>query len=185
MHLLTTKANKLPTFQNASVWIYALCFAGMFMTSTLYNFWPGVSFKLLLRRLDHSAIYLFIAATYTPFIARAQGGASQTLAGIIWGGACVGVILKLFFPGRFERLSVILCLALGWSGLFIYDAVFAGLPLSTILLIVGGGVLYSLGVLFHVWDSLRFQNAIWHAFVVCAAALQFLAVLNSVDLAVP
>jgi hemolysin III len=184
MFLLTMKADKLPTLQNASVWVYSLCLAGVFATSAAYNFWPSIAGKLLLRRLDQSAIFLFIAATYTPFIAHAHEGPSQALIATIWGAACIGVILKLGYPGKFERLSIILCLALGWSGLFVYDAVFAGLPLSTIMFIVSGGVLYSLGIVFHLWDRLRFQNAIWHAFVVCAAALQFLAILNSVSIAV-
>ena len=94
------------------------------------------------------------------------------------------MILKLGYPGRFERLSIILCMALGWSGLFAYDAVFSQYPASTICLIASGGVLYSVGVIFHLWDRLRFQNAIWHAFVVGAAALQFCAVFNSVSAAV-
>jgi hemolysin III len=93
------------------------------------------------------------------------------------------VILKLGFPGRFERLSIVSCLALGWSGLVAYDAVFSPLPGSTICLIVGGGVLYSVGVVFHLRDRLRFQNAIWHGFVFCAASLQFIAVLNVVGAA--
>jgi hemolysin III len=97
--------------------------------------------------------------------------------------AWIGAILKLGCPGRFERLSIVLCLALGWSGLLAYDAVFSQLPGSTICLIVTGGMLYSVGVVFHLWDRLRFQNAIWHAFVVGAAALQFCAVFSSVSAA--
>ena len=74
-------------------------------------------------------------------------------------------------------------LALGWSGLLAYDAVFSPLPASTVGLIVAGGILYSAGVIFHLWDGLRFHNAIWHAFVLGAAGFQFLAVLNSVSAA--
>jgi hemolysin III len=80
-----------------------------------------------------------------------------------------------------ERLSILLCLALAWSGLLSYDAVFSPLPLATISLLLVGGALYSTGVLFHQWDRLRFQNAIWHIFVVGAASSQFFAVLNAVS----
>jgi hemolysin III len=156
----------------------------MFGISAAYNIWPVCSAKLILRRLDHSAIYLFIAATYTPFVTQAQQSPLvKGLLVLIWSVACAGVVLKLMFPGRFERLSIMLCLALGWSGLIAYDAVFASLPASTLGLIVAGGVVYSVGVAFHLWDSLRFQNAIWHAFVLTAAGFQFFAIFNSVSMA--
>jgi hemolysin III len=92
----------------------------------------------------------------------------------------MGVGLKLGCPGRFERLAITLCLALGWSGLLIFEAVFASFRLSTVVLVVSGGILYSVGVVFHLCDRLRFQNAIWHAFVLCAAALQFCAISSLV-----
>jgi hemolysin III len=181
---LTSRADGLSQLQRASVWIYAVGLVTTFAMSALYNFWPGPSAKLLLRRFDQSAIFLFIAASYTPFIVHVQTEPSKGLLAAVWIAAWIGVILKLGYPGRFERLSLILCLALGWSGLFAYDAVFSQYPPSTVCLIASGGVLYSVGVIFHLWDRLRFQNAIWHAFVVGAAALQFFAVSDSVSAAV-
>jgi hemolysin III len=181
---LTTKAQGLPAVGTASVWIYSVALVLTFTTSAAYNFWPGSSAKLILRRFDQSAIFLFIAATYTPFIAHAHPEPSRALLAAIWGVAWIGVVLKLGYPGRFERLEITLCLALGWSALFVYDTVFGSLPVSTILLTVSGGVLYSVGVVFHLWDRLRFQNAIWHAFVLCAAALHFCAIFNLMSVAV-
>jgi hemolysin III len=183
MVLLISKAEGLPRLQSASVWIYGVGLVTTFATSAAYNMWPLSAGKLVLRRFDQSAIFLFIAASYTPFTAHAETEPSRRLLIAIWTVAWIGAILKLGCPGRFERLSIVLCLALGWSGLLAYDTVFSQLPGSTICLIVTGGMLYSVGVVFHLWDRLRFQNAIWHAFVVGAAALQFCAVFSSVSAA--
>jgi len=106
---LIVEADRLAGFQNAAVWIYGAGLITMFAISATYNIWPVGSAKLMLRRFDHSAIYLFIAATYTPFIVQT---AQSALLVAIWSCAFVGVILKLGFPGRFERISIALCLAL-------------------------------------------------------------------------
>jgi hemolysin III len=137
--------------------------------------------KWLLRRFDHSAIYILIAATYTPFIAQIkdQMFAIALLSGV-WGVAIVGIVLKLFLPGRFDKLSVGLYLGLGWSGVIAYESVSAAVPHLTMWFIALGGVLYTLGVIFHAWRALRFQNAIWHAFVLLGAACHYTAVLDMV-----
>jgi hemolysin III len=89
-------------------------------------------------------------------------------------------VLKLGWPGRFDRLSVGLYLAMGWSGMMLYHAVVAALPSLALWFVVAGGVLYSLGVIFHAWQRLRFQNAIWHCFVLLGAACHYTAVLDLV-----
>jgi hemolysin III len=181
--VLAEKAESLPPIRTASVLIYGVGLVSVFAVSAAYNFWPGSSAKLILRRLDQSVIFLFIAATYTPFIALAHPEPDAGLLAAVWTVAWIGVGLKVGCPGRFERLAITLCLALGWSGLLIYDSVFASFPMSTVMLIVSGGILYSVGVVFHLWDQLRFQNAVWHAFVLSAAALQFCAIFNLVSVA--
>ena len=182
--LLISMADGLPSFQSASVWIYGVGLITVLATSAAYNAWPLGSTKLILRRFDQSAVYLFIAASYTPIIARADVAPSKTLLFVIWALAWLGVVLKLAFPFRFERLAILLCLTLGWSGLLAYDLVFSPLAPTTLGLIVAAGALYSIGVVFHLWDNLRFQNAIWHAFVMIAAGLQFAAVFDLVSNAV-
>ena len=137
--------------------------------------------KWLLRRFDHSAIYVLIAATYTPFLVEMN----DRVVGIallvgVWSVALAGIALKVFYPGRFDKLSVGLYLALGWSGVMAYDSIVASLPGTVLWLIAAGGVLYSLGVIFHAWERLRFQNAIWHSFVLLAAACHYTAVLDLV-----
>jgi hemolysin III len=103
--------------------------------------------------------------------------ASAGLLVAVWLVAIGGVLLKLLWPGRLDRLSVALYLLLGWAGAAAYP-VMATLPSSTLLLIAAGGVLYSAGVGFHLWESLRFQNATWHAFVLVAAGCHYTAVLD-------
>ena len=137
----------------------------------------------MLRRFDHSAIYLLIAATYTPFISQLNdsGFATKFLIGV-WGVALAGTVLKLNWPGRFDRFSVALYVAMGWSGTLAYDKAASSLPSSILTLIAVGGGLYTLGIVFHAWERLRFQNAIWHGFVVLGAACHFSAVVDLVTI---
>ena len=161
--------------------VYAAGLLAMLGLSAAYNLWPVSPRKWWLRRFDHSAIYILIAATYTPFFAQMQNGwlAAALLAGV-WAVAIVGIVIKIRYPGRFDRVAVGLYLAMGWSGLMAYDAVFTTLPTLAVWLIGIGGALYTLGVIFHAWQRLRFQNAIWHSFVLLGAACHYTAVLDLV-----
>ena len=98
----------------------------------------------------------------------------------VWCVAIVGIGIKLVFPGRYDRLAVGLYLAMGWSGMMLYDAVVKALPAMALWFIFAGGVLYSFGVIFHAWQRLRFQNAIWHGFVLLGAACHYTAILDTV-----
>ncbi|MBN8975900.1 MAG: hemolysin III family protein [Xanthobacteraceae bacterium] len=164
-----------------SVSIYAAGLLTMLGFSAAYNMWPVSPRKWWLRRFDHSAIYMLIAATYTPFMMQMHDRLlAMLLLGGVWGVAFIGIALKLFMPGRFDRLSILLYLAMGWSGLAAYDAVFTSLPKFTLWFVVAGGALYTLGVIFHTWRRLRFQNAIWHGFVLLGAACHYTAVMDLV-----
>ena len=164
-----------------AVSIYVAGLLSMLVLSATYNLWPVSRTKWVLRRFDHSAIYVLIAATYTPFIVELKDSifAVALLIGV-WCMAIFGIVLKLKWPGRFYRLSVGLYLALGWSGLMLYDSVVTALPRMALWFVVAGGALYSLGVVFHAWRRLRFQNAIWHCFVLLGAACHYTAVLDLV-----
>ena len=161
--------------------IYVAGLLSMLVLSATYNLWPVSPTKWVLRRLDHSAIYVLIAATYTPFIMELKDSvfAIALLVGV-WCVAIFGIVLKLAWPGRFDRLSVGLYLALGWSGMMLYDSVVAALPQMALWFVLAGGALYSLGVIFHAWQRLRFQNVIWHCFVLLGAACHYTAVLDLV-----
>ncbi|WFR97402.1 PAQR family membrane homeostasis protein TrhA [Rhizobium tumorigenes] len=170
----------------AAAWIYGL---GLVLTMTMsfsYNIWPVSPTKWILRRFDHSAIFVLIAATYTPFLERGADDPlllSTLIA--LWVFAAIGIVLKCGFPGRYDRLAILLYLAMGWSGVLVAGPVAARIPSVSMLLIVVGGVVYSLGVIFHVWEKLRFQNAIWHAFVLTAAGIHYAAVMTCFSLSPP
>ena len=161
--------------------VYVAGLLAMLVLSATYNLWPISRTKWVLRRFDHSAIDVLIAATYTPFIMELKQNvvAIALLVGV-WCIAIFGIVLKLAWPGRFDRLSVGLYLAMGWSGMMLYDKVVTALPSMALWLVVAGGALYSLGVIFHAWRRLRFQNAIWHCFVLLGAACHYTAVLDLV-----
>ena len=161
--------------------IYVAGLLSMLVLSASYNLWPVSPVKWLLRRFDHSAIYLLIAATYTPFILELKDSVfALALLVCVWCVAIVGIVLKLFYPGRFDRVSVGIYLAMGWSGVMLYGPVVRALPGLVLGFILAGGLFYSLGVIFHAWRRLRFQNAIWHGFVLAGAACHYTAVLDLV-----
>ncbi|MGV1770597.1 PAQR family membrane homeostasis protein TrhA [Agrobacterium vitis] len=166
--------------------IAASCIYGLGLVLALgcsftYNMWPRSTFKTYLRRLDHSAIFVLIAATYTPFLERgADEPAILCLLIGIWLTAITGIFLKCRYPGRYDRLAILLYLAMGWSGVLALEPISERLPPVTMVLIFIGGILYSAGVIFHVWERLRFQNAIWHGFVVAAAAVHYSAVVTAI-----
>ena len=162
-----------------AVSVYVAGLLAMLVLSATYNLWPVSRAKWVLRRFDHSAIYMLIAATYTPLIIEVKHSffAIALLIGV-WCVAIVGIVLKLALPGRFDRLAVGLYLAMGWSGLMLYDAVVRALPTMALAFLIAGWVFYSLGVIFHAWRRLRFQNVIWHCFVLSGAACHYTAVLD-------
>ena len=179
--IVIVAANSAHTADIPSIVIYTIGLLSMLGFSAAYNTWPISHAKWVLRRFDHSAIYVMIAGTYTAFIGQMNGDfVSIGLLIGVWLTAVVGVTLKLLLPGRLDRLAVVLYLLLGWSGAVFYEPVAAALPSLSLWLLAAGGILYSTGVIFHVWKNLRFQNAIWHGFVLVAACCHYSAVLYCV-----
>jgi hemolysin III len=175
---IVVMAVKIERINVAPILVYVIGLVTMLAFSAAYNMWPVSPIKWVLRRFDHSAIYLLIAATYTPFLGQMKNALASAGLGIgVWLSAAAGVTLKLALPGRFDRLSIILCLLLGWSGIVAYDSLASAIPGPSLWLLAGGGILYSFGTLFHLWERLRFHNAIWHGFVLLAASCHYSAVL--------
>jgi len=148
--------------------------------SAAYNMWPISPMKQALRRFDHAAIFLLIAGTYTPFLAQMNDlRTARLMLGLVWGAAALGIAMKLFLPGRLERVAVIFYLAMGWSGVIVFNSLSVSLPRAALWLIAAGGIVYSIGVIFHVWQRLRYQTALWHGCVLLGAALHLVAVMDS------
>ena len=140
---------------------YVVSLLTVLSVSLAYNLWPVTSpAKWILRRFDHAAIYLLIAATYTPFLAQLDDSPlAAAMIVLVWAAAAIGMAIKVFLPGRFDRLAVVFYLAIGWSGIVLVKPLVETLPTTSIALIVAGGIVYSCGVIFFAWKGLRFQNA--------------------------
>jgi hemolysin III len=164
----------------ASIYCFGLLL--MWTASFLYNAIRPASRTSWLRRFDHAAIFIMIAGSCTPFALQGEPGWRILAVVILWTVAFSGAGIKLFFPGQFERVMIWLYLALGWGGAAIMAGQIADLPLASAILLGLGGVLYSVGVIFHVWDGLRYQNAIWHSFVLAAAVCHYASILGGVVL---
>lgn len=164
----------------SSLAVYAASLMAVIGMSAAYNMWPVSRTKWLLRRFDHAAIFMLIAGTYTPFMIHAGTTEAYVMLAGVWIAGFAGAALKLAAPGRYDRITVALYLAIAWSGVLVAHQVFATLPAIAVVMLVIGGLIYSAGVIFHLWQSLRFQNAIWHGFVLVAAGCQYGAVLNGV-----
>jgi hemolysin III len=160
--------------------VYAAGLLAMLGCSAAYNVFHMSGRREWLRRFDHAAIFAMIAGTYTPFTTRLGNGWASSLTAVIWTVAGLGIALKLWQPRRIETMSIVLYLALGWIGLGAIEPFLAALDPSTLVLLALGGIIYTAGVVFHLWHRLPYQNAIWHGFVLVAASVQYAAVLGLV-----
>ncbi|PWA13233.1 hemolysin D [Pueribacillus theae] len=149
----------------------------LYASSTLVHSFPEGKAKNLFEIFDHGAIYLFIAGTYTPFLfIVVKGALGWTLFGIVWGIALIGVIFKVFFVKKFLFLSTIFYVAMGWIIIFAWNSLVASLASNGVLLLVVGGILYTIGTIFYVWRLFPFHHAVWHLFVIGGSTFHFLSV---------
>jgi hemolysin III len=151
----------------------------LYLTSALYHVIPGGSAKRVFRTLDHGAIYLLIAGTYTPFtLGVLRGPWGWTLLGLVWGMALVGVVLKAVGGMRYPILSTVLYLVMGWLALIAIKPLWTHLPAWGFFWLLAGGIAYTLGVVFFASDErVRYHHFIWHLFVIAGTACHFVAVL--------
>jgi hemolysin III len=181
--LVVIALQQLPTTAATAVVVYAFGMLAMFCFSAVYNLSRGPK-RWLLKRCDHAAIFIKIAATYTPFAAAQDlGGTSALLLlAAVWGIALAGAAAKLIVPHRVASVSTLLYLAQGWMCIFSMQPLLAALSPTAMTLLIVGGVLYSVGAVFHLSERLPYHNAIWHGFVLVASACHFGAVLDAVVL---
>jgi hemolysin III len=170
--------------QQATLWIvavsiYGLALVAMFTCSAGYNLIVRPKVKAVFRRLDHAAIFIMIAGTYTPFaLMKMDPTWGLTLLAVVWTMAAIGVAIKLFAPRYLEGVTTGLCLVQGWAVIVAWHPLVSAVPGRVAFLLMLGGVLYTIGVVFHLWERLPFQNAIWHGFVLVAASVHFAAVVD-------
>jgi len=158
--------------------IYGASLIALYSASTLYHSFPQPHIKRILRIFDHASIYFLIAGTYTPFmLVNLRGPWGWTLFGLIWGLALCGVIFKIFFTGRFPKLSTVIYVLMGWLAVIAVKPMIELIPLGGLLLIAAGGIAYTSGVIFYVMHRMVYHHAVWHLFVLAGSALHFFAVL--------
>lgn len=166
-----------PTVVGASVFAAAVLL--LYLTSTLYHALPRNRAKPVFQVLDHGAIFLLIAGTYTPFtLGVLRGPWGWTLFGLVWGLALAGVVLKAVGGIRYPRLSTGLYLAMGWLALIAIEPLWFHVPMGGLLWLLAGGIAYTAGVAFFAADErVRYSHFVWHLFVIAGTACHFIAVL--------
>jgi hemolysin III len=158
--------------------IYGSSLILLYLASTLYHSFQSPKAKHYLKIFDHAAIYVLIAGSYTPFtLYVVKGFWGELMLIIIWTVAVMGVIFKLFFVNRFKIFSTILYLIMGWMAILAIQPLFKNLPNEGLFLLLAGGLSYSIGVIFYLWERLPFNHAVWHLFVLSGSACHFFAVL--------
>ena len=161
--------------------IYGISLVLLFLGSTLYHSIQHRGAKVVFQKLDHAAIYLLIAGTYTPFLLiKLRDAWGWTLLIIIWGLAVLGVAYKLLFIHRYERLSILGYVLMGWLCLIAGKELLANIPMASLVWLALGGALYTLGITFLAWTKLPYNHTIWHFFVLAASACHYIAVLKLV-----
>jgi hemolysin III len=179
--LIATRNDK--AWQVAGVLAFCLSALSMFVTSTLYHFTTEPRAKGILRRFDHSAIYLLIAGTYTPYAIGVVGGTlGWALLATLWSVAILGVVLKMWGALlHIPKLSTMLYLILGWIGIVVAKQLWGGLSVTQLSWLVAGGLCYTGGVPFYLWKRRSYAHGAWHLFVLGGVACHFMAIRSLID----
>lgn len=165
-------------WRTISVIIYGSSLVLLYLCSALYHGVQRPKIKRVLRILDHAAIYLLIAGSYTPFaLVTMRGPLGWTILGIMWALAVLGILFKVWFIGRFEVMATIGYILMSWICLIAFKQLIAGLGLDGMLWLIFGGAAYMIGVIFYAWQKLPYNHAIWHLFVLGGSTCHFFAVL--------
>lgn len=158
--------------------IYGTTLVLLYLFSTLYHSFQNPRVKSVFKILDHSAIYLLIAGTYTPFmLVTMRGALGWTIFGVVWGLAVLGITLKAFFVKRFKILSTISYVLMGWVIVLALKPLASNLPMNGVILLVAGGILYTVGAAFYMWKKLPYNHAIFHLFVLGGSICHFTSIL--------
>jgi len=168
-------------WQIVSCAVYGVTLVCVYACSTLYHGLPSRRVKHVLRIFDHSAIFLLIAGTYTPFLlVNLRGGWGWSLLGTVWGLAVAGIVLKVWFVDGHPILSTGVYILMGWLALVAVKPLFHAVPATGLIWLLAGGVMYTVGVAFYAWKRIPYNHVIWHLFVMAGSACHYFAVVYSV-----
>nr|AOT83015.1 hypothetical protein [uncultured bacterium] len=176
--LIVSAAQKGDPLQIVSFTVYGISMLLLYLFSTMLHSFKPSKAKNVFAILDHSAIYLLIAGTYTPLVLVSLNGAlGWTLFGIVWGLAITGITLKCFLINRFRVLSTFFYLVMGWLVIIAIEPLYSNLSGTGFGLLLTGGLLYSVGAIFYIWRNLPYSHAIWHLFVIAGSACMYFCIL--------
>jgi hemolysin III len=165
-------------YQVVSFSVYGATLIILYLASTLYHSFQQPAVKRVFKVIDHASIFLLIAGTYTPFLLVAIRGVwGWTLLVIVWGLAILGVSLKALFIHRFQKLSVLAYILMGWLSVVAIKELLDNIPLGGLILVAVGGIVYTVGIIFYALKRIRFSHAIWHVFVLGGSVCHYFAVL--------
>ncbi|MCO8042651.1 hemolysin III family protein [Acinetobacter bohemicus] len=175
--LLIVKGSYLSTGPWIGLWVYALSMVLLFSASMLYHMSTSADRRYFYKKVDHTAIYYLIAGTYTPFLSIAIPTAkAQYLLIALWIIAALGTLFKFIFIHRFQKLSLIAYLLMGWLAILVIDDMQQYLSAQSLTLLIIGGLAYTVGALFYALKRVRYAHAIWHIFVLIGAGSHFLSI---------
>ncbi len=158
--------------------IYGSTLIVLYLSSTLYHSFPPSKVKDVFRIFDHSAIYLLIAGTYTPVtLIVLDGRLGWIIFSAVWSIAIVGIILKVFLIGKFKILSTLLYIAMGWLIIIAINPLLQNMNRTSIIFLVSGGLLYTIGTIFYAWKRIKYGHAVWHLFVLAGSVCHFFTML--------
>ena len=167
-----------------SVSIFGASLIVLYLASTLYHAFPWPRVKKIMRVFDHSAIYFLIAGTYTPYLlVNMRGPWGWSLFVVLWTATVAGCFFKAFCMGRWNYISTLIYVAMGWSMLVALKPALQTIPTGALVLMLIGGIFYTFGVVFYLWERLPYNHAIWHLFVLGGSVTHFVAVFCFVALA--
>jgi hemolysin III len=181
--LVVFSAMRQSAWEVVSCSVYGATFILLYMGSTLYHAARNPRVKRILKIVDHSAIYLLIAGTYTPYaLAPLRGALGWTIFGAIWGCALLGILYKTFFIGRFKALSLASYLFMGWFCVIAIKPLFNNLGTTGFVFFAVGGLCYTIGAVFYAWKSLKWSHVVWHLFVLAGSLCHFFSILFGIAL---
>lgn len=180
--LIMVAGNQADTLHLISFTIYGSTLILMYLSSTLYHSFSNPRIKDLFARFDHVSIFLLIAGTYTPILlTNIQGVWGWFLFWLLWAIALTGAVIRAIYLHRFRKIMVAVYLIMGWFFILAGKQIYSSLPSISVILLILGGVVYSLGVIFYMWRNLPYGHGIWHLFVLAASVLHFFAIYFSVS----